>query len=184
MILWIDESKIKGKLNKDYNDKYGSLFNEFDNEKGLIHFIYYPMLTLRSFSFAVSQIYLSKFEYFHRALNLSFTLFLLLFLIVCKPFKVKAILISNIASEILNSFILLIIFLKSFIGFLQSGDFFDFCFIGTVSIQILFQYTISIYLFIENVIEYFKKPTRHQTENVTQTCSKLNGDSNVLEFKD
>ena len=78
---------------------------------------------------------------------------------------------------------MLIIFLKSFIGFLQSGDFFDFCFIGTVSIQILFQYAIAIYLFIENVIEYFKKLTKCQAENVIQTCSNVNDDSNIHESK-
>ena len=183
MILWIDEIKITKISNKDYIEKYGSLFDEFDNEKKLIHFIYYPIFTLRSLTFAISQIYLSQIEYLHRGLNLGFSLFLLVYLVVYRPFKLKSILISNIASEIFNSFIMIIIFLKSFFGFLRDGDFFDFCFIGTVYIQILLQYVIVIYLFIENLIDRFKNSTRHQTDNITQTCSNLNGDSNLQEFK-
>lgn len=165
MILWIDENKIKGNLKNNYKEKYGSLFNEFDTEKEFIHVIYYTIFTLRSLTFAISQIYLSQFEILHRGLNLGFTLIMLLYLLFCRPFKIKSILMSNIASEIFNSLIMLLIFLKSFVGVLQSGDYFDFCFIGIVSIQILLQYVIGLYLLFNKVLDYYKKSKIMRTEN-------------------
>ena len=154
--MWIDEKIIKESLEKDYSEKYGSLFDEFEYEKGLIHFIYYPIFTLRSLTFAISQIYLSNFEYLHRGLNFGFTLIMLLYLLIYRPFKIKSILVSNILSESFNSLIMLLIFMKSFVGFFQSGDYFDFCFIGIILIQILFQYAIGIYLLLKDIASYYK----------------------------
>ena len=90
---------------------------------------------------------------------------MLLYLLFCRPFKIKSILMSNIASEIFNSLIMLLIFLKSFVGVLQSGDYFDFCFIGIVSIQILLQYVIGLYLLFNKVLDYYKKSKIMRTEN-------------------
>ena len=46
--------------------------------------------------------------------------------------------------------------MKSFVGFFQSGDYFDFCFIGIILIQILFQYAIGIYLLLKDIASYYK----------------------------
>ena len=165
LILWIDEVKITKNLNSYYNEKYGSLFDEFNTENDFVKILYYPIFTLRSFTFAISQIFLSQFEYLHKALNLSFTLFMLLYLIVFRPFKIKSILVSNIVSEIFNSLIMLLLFIKSFVGFLQSGDFFDFCFIGMILIQVLFQYATGVYLLFKDIASYYSLLKKTRTEN-------------------
>lgn len=97
--------------------------------------------------YTMNQLYMIKSEYLQRGLNLLISIFMMMYLLIVKPFKEKSILVSNIVSWAFNFVLFLIIFLKSFIIFLDD-DYFDFLFIGVISGQILFQYSASLIILI------------------------------------
>ena len=152
LTLFIDFIKIKLDVNRLYSGKYGSLFSEFHTDKDFIHILYYPMLTMRSLAFAISQICFNENEYLQRIFNLVVSSLLTIYIITCRPFKEKTTLITNIFIEVLTCFLFWIILFRSFWGFFQVDDNLNFCFILAVLLQIGFHYLVSIYSLIAKII--------------------------------
>ena len=160
LTLWIDIKKIKNNTHPNYSLKFGSLFEEFKYNQSLFHFAYYSIFTLWNLLYSINQLYTTKSEYVKSGLNLVLSIFMMAYLSIFRPFKEKSILVSNIVSWALNCVLFLIIFLRSFVKYLNQDDSFDFMFIGTVSIQILFQYALSMILFIIEIKKFYLKHHR------------------------
>ena len=163
LTLWIDFEKINQNINSYYNQKFGSLFEEFKCNQNLLQMGFYSIFTLWNVIYSVNQLFTTKSEYLQRGLNLIISIFMMMYLVMIWPFKEKAILISNLASWAFNCFLFLIIFLRSFVESFNQNEYFDFVFIGIVTIQILFQYGVSLILFIIQIKElYLKYKGRNQ----------------------
>ena len=157
LTLWIDFEKINGNLDQGYNQKFGSLFQEFRCNESLLCFSYYSIFTLWNLLYSINQLYTTKSEYVQRGLNLVLSIFMMMYLVIFRPFKQKSILLSNIVCWIFNCVLFLIIFSRSFLEFFNQDDNFDFFFIGTVIIQILFQYTLNLILCYLKIKKFYLK---------------------------
>ena len=92
-------SKIKDESCKVYRKKYGSLFNEFKNNKGFLSTQYYSLFFTRRFAYLICQVYLNEYPYVQAAIHILFSLVNIGFLGYFKPFRQTSIFISNIAGE-------------------------------------------------------------------------------------
>ena len=151
-----------------YSGKYGSLFSEFYYDKDFIRILYYPLLTMRSLAFVISQMFLNDNEYLQKGFNLAVSIILTIYIIICRPFKENTTLITNIVIEVFTCLLFLIILLRSLWGFFQIDDNFNFCFILTVLTQIGFHYLMMIYsLFVKliNVCRVIRKKDHSISNN-------------------
>ena len=83
----------------EFNSKYGSLFMEFKNDKGMAGSIYYFIYFTRRIGFILSQLFLNSIPSLQFGLNAGMTLTILGYLIIYRPFKVTTVGISNLVSE-------------------------------------------------------------------------------------
>ena len=134
-----------------YLNKYGSLFSEFYENHGLICLLYYLVFASRILIFSINQLFLSQFEYLQKSLNLTASVFFLIYLAIVKPFKVKEILISNIYSEFTNVSIFLTIMLRDYLFQNGFSEFFDTVFIGLIISEIIFQYLVILYILCKKI---------------------------------
>lgn len=92
-------NKIKDESCQDYRKKYGSLFNEFKNNKGFLSTQYYSLFFTRRLAYLICQVYLNEYPYVQASIHILFSLANLGFLGYFKPFRQTPIFISNIAGE-------------------------------------------------------------------------------------
>ena len=155
-------------MDLEYNQKFGSLFQEFSCNQNILQTAYYSIFTSWNLVYSINQLYFIKSEYAQRGLNLVLSIFMIIYLVKFKPFRQKGILLSNMVSGTFNFLLFLIIFFRSFIEFFKQDDYFDFLFIGAVSSQILFHYVvIFIYLIIK--IKKFYSIYLKRNESTTKT---------------
>ena len=153
MVLWLDYEQILKLRNSEYIKKYGSLFLEFDCSS-LYKITYYVALNSRNIAFTMSQLYLNKYEYAQKTVNLSSSILLLTFLIFVKPFKEKVILFSNIVTEILTFLIFSLLVVKNL---LFEDFYFDVSFISIIFLSVVFQLVLSFFLGCKKLIELWKR---------------------------
>ena len=110
---YIHYSKINDPLSPDFNRKYGSLFQEFKNNKGFLSTQYYLVFFCRRIVYLFTQIYLNSYPYVQTIINIVFSLVQIVHLLYYLPFKEVHILISVIAGEVAS-----VIFITLSISFL------------------------------------------------------------------
>lgn len=85
---------------RDFFDKWGSLYCEFKNDKGFWSTQYYFMFLLRRLGFLISQVYLNAKPYWQGGLNIFGSVIQIGFLLYFRPYDEKIILFSAIIGEI------------------------------------------------------------------------------------
>ena len=123
---------------------YGSLFQEFDYEKGLMHILYYPILGLRGVIFVLNQLFFSENEILYFCLHLVGSLWMLFFLIYYRSFKSKLSFAMNLVIEISIVLIIAIMMFKTYSQLPNKDLIFDFCFIGIILSGLGLQYILTL----------------------------------------
>ena len=90
----------------EFLQKWGSLYSEFKNDRGYWSSQFYFVYFARRLAFVLSQIYLNNSHYLQTILNASFSVIVLLHLIVYRPFKERAIMISNFFGELCTTIVM------------------------------------------------------------------------------
>ena len=93
-----------------FKKKWGSLFLEFKNDRGLLSSQYYLIYFTRRVAYALSQIYLNSLPFVQGGINIFFSLMTLTHLLYYKPFKDGTILTTNIIGEINMFFVNILIY--------------------------------------------------------------------------
>ena len=157
-----DFETIKYRKYLIYNQRYGSLFEEFKNDRFLSQIAYYPILTLTSLIYSTNQIFLSEFELLQKLINLLTSLVFFIYLIKYRPFTETWVMITELFSELSIIFLFLIILLKGF----KYDHIFNISFISCVIIQIGFQYLISFIMFLKYIrSKYIQYKSRKSITN-------------------
>jgi hypothetical protein len=94
--------------------KWGSLFYEFNNDKGFWSSQYYFFYFTRRLVFLLSQVYLNDAPFVQGSLLIGSSLMQLGFLMYYRPFNEIPILVSNIAGEISSSLTIMLSYLFLF----------------------------------------------------------------------
>ena len=140
----------------------GTLFDEFQYQKGLGFMIYYPMFCLRRTVYVLILYFLKDYPGLQVFLNSFHSLCVLVYLVVWKPYNQKEINFLNILAEAAVTFSIASLGL-----FIQdSPDCFQWVMIGVISLVLLSSYLYilwKVYLFIKN--KYFKKGVSVAPEN-------------------
>lgn len=97
---YIYSSKINDPSSADFHQKYGSLFDEFKNNKGFLSTQYYFVFFCRRLVYLLTQVYLNSSPYAQTIINIIFSLVQLVHLLYYLPFKEVHILISVISGEV------------------------------------------------------------------------------------
>lgn len=139
------------KENLEFKKKFGSVFDEFKNDKGFLSTQYYFVYFARRLAYVLSQVYLNEYPYIQNGLNIGFSILQTGFLLYFRPFKDFTSLLSNCVGEIC----VVIVFSLSvfFLHDLGQGlsDILEKTVIFTVIVGIGAQFFISIYLFFVSV---------------------------------
>jgi hypothetical protein len=85
---------------KDFRTKFGSVFDEFKNDKGLLSSSFYCLFFLRRLLYVGILYLLQDFPLVQVILNITQSLGALMFLLVFRPYKEKYLNFSNIYAEL------------------------------------------------------------------------------------
>lgn len=85
--------------------RYGSLFSEFKNNRGILSSMFYPIYYLRRIVFALSQVMLNNYPIIQVSMNLGFNFLQFSHLIYYRPFKDIDVLISEFVGESCTLFV-------------------------------------------------------------------------------
>jgi hypothetical protein len=86
--------------NFEFGQKWGSLFDEFKNDRGFWSSQYYFIYFLRRLAYVLGQVFLNSNLYLQGALNILGSLISFLFLIWFRPFKDFPVFVSNFLGEV------------------------------------------------------------------------------------
>ena len=102
--------KKKSTTNSNYSELYGSLFNEFKNNKGLLSSIFYVLFFIRRLCYALTQLLLSDFPIFQMISLIVFSILQFGYILYYRPFKD----IVALTCEFLGEICVLVTFILSF----------------------------------------------------------------------
>ena len=128
--------------------KYGSFYQEFKQEKGLTWILHYPIQGIRCIEYAISQLCLNKDQNLQFSLNSFFSMIIIIYLILFRPFKEKIILISNIVVESLILIIFVLMFMRIYSQTFKDDQIFDICFVSLILFLLGFQYMICLWMLL------------------------------------
>lgn len=97
---FISIKNIKDINQKEYHNKFGSLFGEFKNNKGFLSTQYYTIFFIRRLFYLIAQVYLNNHPYVQCSVHIVFTAIQIGFLIYYMPFKEIHIFISVFTGEL------------------------------------------------------------------------------------
>ena len=97
---FISHQNLLNENKEEFLGTWGSLFDEFKNDKGLLSTQYYSIFFARRLAFAISQVYLNSELVVQGLLNLFFSFVQLGYLIIFRPFKERRILYYALSTEI------------------------------------------------------------------------------------
>ena len=112
--------KILYGANEEFNSKWGSLFEEFKNDKGFFSTQFYFIFMIRRILYSFSQIYLNSQREVQNALNILGTILTLAYIFKYYNYKEKGVLICEIIGEI--GILLTMILSLAFLSNLNEDD--------------------------------------------------------------
>ena len=162
-----------------FKTKFGSLINEFKQDRGFAGCLYYPLFLLRRLEYVLVQIFLNEYPLIQVSLNTIFTFGILIFLLIYRPFKDKTALIGLFSSEI-----------AIFIVFFSSGFFLlypkqkvvqliesvcIYCILASIGVQLI----ISMYNFGKQMQFWFKKLEKKRAVQFLKNSNQVLNLSNI-----
>ena len=92
-------SHIANKEDRDFYNKWGTLFEEFKNDKGFISTQFYLVFILRRFLFSISQVFLNSVPILQVSINIAWTIILIFYIVYFRPYIEKKLMISELIGE-------------------------------------------------------------------------------------
>ncbi|OMJ66638.1 hypothetical protein SteCoe_36451 [Stentor coeruleus] len=140
-----------------FKKKWGSIYEEFKNNKGFISTQFYTVFLIRRIGYIFSQAFLNYNAYMQLTVILIFSIIQLLFLVFYLPYKDKEVLVSSLIGEfcIIEVIILSYFFLPD-IG-LNSQINLESAIVFSVLIAMILQTGIAIVLFVRSLKEVWQK---------------------------
>ena len=92
-------SRITNKEDRDFYNKWGTLFEEFKNDKGFISTQFYLVFILRRFLFSISQVFLNSVPILQVSINIAWTIILIFYIVYFRPYIEKKLMISELIGE-------------------------------------------------------------------------------------
>ena len=176
---YVSLTEIKTK-DEDFEQKWGSLFNEFKNDRGFLSSQYYFIYFSRRVAYVLSQVYLNSYLFLQGGLNIFFSFLTLIFLLFYVPFKDSAVFYSNLVGEISITVVMIATFcflwdLEEFIqGKLES------LIIFSVIAGIMIQFLISIFIFGKSLKLIWKKIEKTRALNFVKRAGDRSTNAGIL----
>lgn len=145
------------KQDKDFFDKFGSLFYEFKNDGGFWSTQYYFVFFLRRFGFLYSQVYLNTSPYWQGSLNIIGSIVQTAFLLYYKPYKDTSMLLSTLIGESTTMLAVLFCFSFMFITSLKVASIIEEVVTYIIILGIGFQMIISFYTMAKSLYLIWNK---------------------------
>ncbi|OMJ95283.1 hypothetical protein SteCoe_1340 [Stentor coeruleus] len=175
---FINKNEIFNSTNTEFYKKYGTLYDEFKNNKGFISCLYYFIYFTRRLLYAIVQVFLNSWPFLQTILNIIISFTQLLFIVKYQPFKNWPIFVTNFVGE-LNTFLaftLLVLFHFEF-----SDQYLDeiegtiiFLIITAMGVHVI----VDMYVFIIDMRDLWKKIEYKRAKaflQATQGNKKSNG---------
>ena len=153
---YISLSEIR-ESNIEFQKKWGSLFNEFKNDRGFFSSQYYFLYFIRRGVYIIAQVYLNSYLFLQGALNIFGSLGSLLFLFYYRPFKQTPILISNFIGEINVSIVMISTYCYLWEISDDNKDLIEKITIFSVLLSMVAQYLVSMYILGQTLARIWKK---------------------------
>ena len=150
---------------EEFLQKWGSLYSEFKNDRGYWSSQFYFIYFSRRFAFVLSQIYLNDFQYLQTILNASFSVIVLLHLIVYRPFKEPAIMISNFFGELCTTIVMVLCCLFVWDLSIKIQEIVEIAIMFTIFATMAIQFLVSIYCFGKALGILWKKIEKDRSLN-------------------
>ncbi|OMJ84684.1 hypothetical protein SteCoe_14141 [Stentor coeruleus] len=142
---------------RDENANWGTLFYEFNNDKGLASSQYYFYYFIRRISYMLIQFFLRSLPLFQMSMNMTLSLAMIVYILAFRPFSEMILNIANAISEasILFIFIMMTISMME----IQDDDLMriDYSLVSLINIIMFTQMTASILVFSKNLFAMIKK---------------------------
>ena len=171
IFTYTNKSKVFSRSPQFY-EKFGTLYEEFKLEKGFWSSQFYFIYFLRRLSYMLFQMYLNSNLVLQGALNISFSLSTLLYLLHYMPFKDKVLMKSNLIGEFCVNLVFIFSYILIFDISAQFKSALELCIIFTVILGILGQFIISFYLFIKGITELWTKMEKARALQFADTAKK------------
>ena len=143
--------KIIDSQNVNYQSRYGSLYSEFKNDKGLKSSLFYFIYFLRRIALVIALRYLNNMIVVQKVVHIIFSFVCLAYLVYFSPFKFNQIQLSNLISEVSIFGLFILNLLLSFIKGKDEVFFIEKTFIYIVVICISLQSLIILITFFSSL---------------------------------
>ena len=153
---YISLSEIR-ESNLEFQKKWGSLFNEFKNDRGFLSSQYYLLYFLRRAVYVLVQVYLNSYLLLQGSLNILGSLGSLLFLFWYRPFKQTPVLISNFVGEITISIVMISTYCYLWDISDETEDLIEKLVIFSVISSMVVQYIVSMYILGQTLLTIWRK---------------------------
>lgn len=90
---------IVNKEDREFYGKWGTMFEEFKNDKGFISTQFYLVFILRRIFFSISQVFLNSVPFVQISINITFTVILIFYIVYFRPYIEKNLMISQLIGE-------------------------------------------------------------------------------------
>jgi hypothetical protein len=158
--------------NSVLNERLGTLLSEFKLNKGFFSYLFYLVFFCRRLQYILTQTLLFEFPYVQFFLNIVFAVLQLVYIIVYRPFKEKAVMISEFVGEVC---VVLVIAISGFmlpdqkpVNYIIS-KIFIYLIIGCISFQTL----ISMYSLSCMIKELVNKYKKYKVEKSIKKSQKV-----------
>lgn len=167
----------------EFKKKWGSIYEEFKNNKGFISTQFYTVFLSRRVGYIFSQAFLNYNTYMQLTVILIFSMFQLLFLALYLPYKDKEVLVSSFIGEFcIFEVILLSYFFIPDMG-LDSQINLESAIVFSVLIAMIMQTGIAIVLFIRSLKEVWQKLKILRKKFLLENIFKKNQIGNINNHK-
>ena len=163
LFLKFSYEKIKDSTQVEFQEKYGSLFDEFKHDKGFISSIFYVFYLIRRLQFLITQVYFNSMPTFQVSLNIGISFLLLVYLVFYRPFKEKSVNVSYITAEfcLICNFCIILLIVRDFK--LIKIEQLEFGFISSVYFSMMIQTVVVLfnyYLSLKEIMKKFRKKAK------------------------
>lgn len=168
MIILIKKKSANDSI---YSELYGSIYNEFKNDKGLISSIFYVLFFIRRLLFALSQLLLSNLPILQIISHIIFSILQFLYVLYYRPFKDKIALTCEIFGEICVFITFILSFTIIFISNHDAVEKIENSIQWNIIIGIFIQLVMCGYSLAKSMLESYKsfKNKSSKNNNVSET---------------
>lgn len=92
--------KISDASNEVFKKKFGSLYDEFKNNKGFLSVQFYFVFFGRRLAYVLCQVYMNNHTLYQQGINIAFSVVQTAYLLYYRPFKEFTVLLTNIIGEV------------------------------------------------------------------------------------